>query len=675
MNLINNRYRIISKLSQDRIKSSYLVSDIINKYHEVELNIINSEFAPQKLIDFYVAEFKTLENINHANICKVFDFGLVHTIDNQKVDNDDYFYTNEYIKDNLELKQLIANLKENEILDIFAQLCMVVNYLHIRGFIYGQINTNNIFIFYKDDKYNVVIKDLATIEIEKQEYDMTKVEELNFKAPENILDNKTTIASDIYSMGVFLLFLCKIDIYKSYCIDDCIDYLEEKVKSGYNENALIVNFYKKLVKIIVKMTMSNLANRYNTINELVVDINLYFDMNYRAFITDEIEKLNFDAKIVGRNEEITKIMNDYENLVQGKPSNRIIFVQGEQGIGKTRILKEIKYLLNMKKANVYSSFALENCKSNGSKAVKHILKKIVASCDEEIVKRYQSELIKFIPELGLGSNVVASEFLTVKKEKYRLISRIYSFIKDAIVNKPTIFIIDNAHCLDEFSMELLEYINVKNYNEQNIMMILSISEGNCAVNNKLQRLLNNNPANLNLYLKSLNNEETAIMIQQILSMPKVPSKFGESVYKKTYGNPLFIKETLKDAVAKKILSINENNGKWSTPFNYDDMPIASTMEQALSNQIKEINEDSNEVLNVIAIFNTAVSLKVINKFFIKTKNKTELNIHELCTKGILSKKIEDMGFVFDFSNKGLKNLIYNRLSEEERKVRHKFAAS
>ena len=675
MNLINNRYRIISNLSQDRIKSSYLVSDIINNHDEVQLNIISSEFASQNLIDFYVSEFRTLEVIKHSNICSFFDFGLIHTIDNQKVDNDDYFYTNEYIKNTLELQELLTNIQENDILDIFVQLCMSVNYLHIIGFIYGELNTNNILISHENNNYNVIIKDLLTIEIEKQEHGRNKAGELNFKAPEYITNNERTIASDIYSMGVVLLALCKIDIYSNSNIDEDIENLQNRFKCNGSVSNEIVGFYNKLIKIIKKMTQQNLINRYNTINEVVEDINVAFNKNYRAFITDEIEKLNFNTKIVGRDVEIAKIMNDYDNLVQGNPSNRIILVQGEQGIGKTRLLKEIDYLLYMKKANVYSSFNIENSKTKGNKAFIHILKEIVATSDDEIVKRYQSELIKFIPELGLSSNIVASESLTVEKEKYRLISRIYSFIKDSIVNKPTIFIIDNARFLDDFSLELLEYMNVQNYDDQNIMIILSNNKSAYDVSNDFQQVLNKNSINYNLSLKKLDNEQTGIMLQQILSMPKVPSKFGESVYKKTDGNPLFIEETLKDSMAKKVIYINEKNGKWFTPFDYDDMPIASTMEQALLNQIKQINDASYELLSVIAIFNTAVSIEVIEKFFVGTENKTEINIAELCSKGVLCKKIEDMGFVFDFYNKVLKTLIYNRLSEEERKVRHEFAAS
>jgi len=676
MNLINNRYRIITNLSQDRIKSSYLVSDVINNHEKIQLNIINSEFVSESLIDFYIAEFTTLSTINHANISKIFDFGLVHTIDNKKVNNSEYFYTNDYIENTVEMNELITKINENEILDIFMQLCRVVNYLHIRGFIYGELNINNIMVSQINNKYKVILVDLPTIELQKQDYGNNKIGQLIFKSPEYIVENKPTRASDIYSLGVVLLSLCKIDVHQNLNIHQSIVNFENVVKNNCSEGSETLDFYNNLIKIVIKMTQQDLRLRYNNINQIVEDINEIFNKEYKAYIIEEIEKLNYNTKIVGRNAEITEIMGTFDDLTKHNALKKIILVHGEQGIGKTRLLKEIEHLLNMKKATVYASFAIENSHSKSNKALVDILKKIVSFCDEEIVKRYQSELIKFIPELGVENNIVASESLVGEKEKYRLISRLYSFIKESINNKPTIFIVDNAHCLDEFSLELLEYINLQNLIEQSIMIILSFNTGEYALNNKLQRLLNKNPRNLNICLKNLNNEETAIMIQEILSYHKAPYEFGKRVYEKTYGNPLFVEETLKDFVAKKILTINENNGKWRTPFEaLDELPIAATMEQALLNQIKEINKESYEILSTIAIFNTAVSIGVIEKLFIGTEKKIEGYIDELCSKGILIKEIEDMGFVFDFYNKVLKNLIYNRLSEEERKEKHEFAAS
>lgn len=676
MNLINNRYRVIRSLSQDRIKSSYLVSDVINNHEKIQLNIINSEFEAENFIDFYVSEFITLATIEHVNISKVFDFGLINTIDNKKMNNSEYFYTNDYIEDAKYLNELTTDIDSSDVLDIFMQLCMVLNYLHIRGFVYGELNTNNIMITYENNKYNIILKDLPTVEIEKQDYNRNKSGELNFKSPEQLIDNQKSVTADIYSMGVVLLTLCKIDVNENVSINESIGILETKMKEQDNEFYGPIDFINNLIKIIKKMTQLDLSKRYNNINEIVEDINNLFNKKYKSFIIDEIERLNFKTKIVGRNSEITKIISAYDNLSQSNATSRIILVHGEQGIGKTRLLKEIEHLLYMRKANVYSSFTIENSSSKSNKALIEILKKIVSTCDEEIVKRYQSELIKFIPELGAEKNIKASESLVGEKEKYRLISRIYGFIHEFVSNKPTIFIIDNAHYLDEFSMELLEYINVQNYNEQNTLIILSYSEGEYSENHKLQQILNKNSCNSSLYLNCLNKEETAIMIQKILSMPKVPTNFGERVYAKTYGNPLFVEETLKDFAAKKIICIKESHGKWHTPFEtLDEMPIASTMEQALLNQIKEINQGSYEILSTIAIFNTAVSIEVIEKLFIGTEKPIEVYIDELCSKGILCKKIEDMGFVFDFYNKVLKNLIYNRLSEEERKEKHVIAAS
>ncbi|MBU3129379.1 diguanylate cyclase [Clostridium tagluense] len=676
MNLINNRYRIITNLTQDRIKSSYLVSDVINNHEKIQLNIINSEFASESLINFYVNEFTTLSTINHANISKVFDFGLVHSIDNKKVSSSEYFYTNDYLEDTVKLHELITNINENEILGIFMQLCSALNYLHIRGFIYGEININNIMISHKNNEYKVSFVDLPTIEAQNQNYDQHNIGQLNFKSPEYRIDNKKTIAADIYSLGVVLLVLCKIDVHQNLNINQSILKFENKAEDKCHESSEASDFYSDLMIIVKKMTQQDLEQRYSNINKIVQDVNEIFNKKYVAYIIGEIEKLNFKTKIVGRNAEIKEIISAYYNLIVPNALNKIIFVHGEQGIGKTRLLKEIQHLLYLKKANVYASFAIENPHSKSNKALVDILKKIISLCDEEIVKRYQSELIKFIPGLGAENNIVASENLVGEKEKYRLISRVYSFIKDSTNNKPTVFIIDNAHCLDKFSLELLEYINLQNNNEQNIMIILSYNNAEFIINNKLQQLSNKKSRNLNLDLKNLNNEETAIMIQQILSMPKAPIDFGKKVYDKTYGNPLFVEETLKDFMAKKILCINKNNAKWRVPFEtVDELPIASTMEQALLNQIKQINKDSYEILNTIAIFNTAISIGVIEKVFNTSKKRIEGYIDRLCSKGILIKKIEDMGFVFDFYNKVLKNLIYNRLSEEQRKVRHQFAAS
>lgn len=674
MNLINNRYRIVRSLTQNRLISSYLVSDAMNNPRILQLNIISSEFFSKSSIDFFIEEFKTLTNIDNANIVKVFNFGLIYSIDNKKLNNTEYFYTNQYIENNMNFYNLIKEINENSLLDVFLQVCKAINYLHLKGFLYGELNTKNIIINQTNKRYNIMIKDLPTLELEKQDYWSEKVGQFNYKAPELKAHNNPTISSDIYSLGVYLLALCKVDFSESTDISKKIslikDEVQEECSSKYNSRC----FYKDLMKIAEKMTQQHAECRYNNVAEIVKDINFYFNKKYEFTNKTELEKLNFNTKIVGRNVEIHKILSIYENLKNCQTVQNIILVHGEEGIGKTRLLKEINHILSMRKASIFSSSTCDNTTLNSNTAFANIIKKLVIKCDDEIIERYQSELIKFIPELGEKNNIETSINLSGEKEKYRLITRLSSFIREVTKDIPTVCIIDNVDYLDEFSVDFFEYFNAERSNDINIIFILSYSDRQYISNQKFNKFVNKRSNYMDIHLESLSTEQTASMIKGILSMPILPIQFGTIVYSKTYGNPLFIEETLKDSFAKKILYIDEIRGRWTVLFDtYEEMQMASTMEQALLNQIKEIDEENYKILSIISIFNSVISLEVIGKFFPFNKISLENHINELSAKGILYKKSQDRGFVIQFYNKALKNMIYNKINEEERKKNHEIA--
>ena len=106
------------------------------------------------------------------------------------------------------------------------------------------------------------------------------------------------------------------------------------------------------------MICSDAAKRYGSISELVIDINTIFHKKYVPHRKEEIEKLNFNLKMIGRDEEVNKVINIYESIKNKNSYNSTILIHGESGIGKTRFLKALKYLFSLNKVNVYSSFIL-----------------------------------------------------------------------------------------------------------------------------------------------------------------------------------------------------------------------------------------------------------------------------------------------------------------------------
>jgi hypothetical protein len=50
MELINDRYRVVKNISQNQMVSSYVVADLKRNTKKVQLNILNPELMPSKLL-------------------------------------------------------------------------------------------------------------------------------------------------------------------------------------------------------------------------------------------------------------------------------------------------------------------------------------------------------------------------------------------------------------------------------------------------------------------------------------------------------------------------------------------------------------------------------------------------------------------------------------------------
>ncbi|MBZ9689650.1 diguanylate cyclase [Clostridium estertheticum] len=677
MEIINNRYRIVKCVKQNRVVSSYVVNDIIKNYDTIQLNIINSEYLKKELIEFYTNEFISLTNLYCKNITSVYDFDLVNMLDNKKLNDKVYFYTTEYLQNDLSISDIVGGMKEQELLDLFIEICQSINYLHLKGFVYGGINLSNIIVsnIESSEKYCIKFKDFATIELEKQGFCKEENKVDYFKAPEVLLGEKGSISSDIYSLGVLLFIMYMKSKDHNFIVNEELVALSEfKIVEMINGNE---NFNVKFKKIIHKMIYKDATKGYKSISELVMDINIIFRKKFVPHRKEEIEKLNFNLKMIGRDEEVNKVLNIYEAIKNKSNYNSTILIHGESGIGKTQFLNSIKHLFSLNKVNVYSSFMLEAATKNSNKAFVDILKQFISECEPEVLERYESELVKFIPELGGKKNIIPSEPLSGDKERFRLIHSATGFIEECINNIPIVIIIDNFHLADDFTIELMEYLMRKKLPNKNIMVIMSYCDGECVLNKKFIEFNKSIPQMsgvTNIFLKELDEKEVGRMIQNILNMPGIPYKFAASIYGKTKGNPLFVQEIIKSFFSKKYIYVDSEEGYWTKDYEYSEFIVPSDMHGVLLNQVKEMGELNYNILQIISIFNSAVSLEIIVSFIEKNNKDLEKAIEGLISSGILCKKIEDRGFVFDFYNKFLKSLMYEKITEEDRKAMHKLAS-
>ncbi|WP_047983604.1 diguanylate cyclase [Ornithinibacillus californiensis] len=669
MEIINNRYRLVELLDQNKMVSKYAAIDLLNDNRFIQLNLLNSEYTPKSLVDFYAKRFITIKNINHPRILRNFEFNSVSFVDNRIQGDKLYYYTAQYDKQAKPFLAYLDDLSIGQVVETFMEICAAIHYLHLRGFIYGSLNPHSILVIESENGNVFKLKDLATVELEK--YARKELEETYFISPKALASDELTYQSDMYSLGAILLtMLTKKSEWKN--ANEDIWKLQADVDTG---NISDHDTIRKVLPIVQKLLTTNEAVAYNNVLEMVNELGVSLDREFSIIDSSVIEELQFHTEVIGRDLEIELILKNVENLMGYRPGKRIFFVQGDNGIGKTRVLQEINYLLSIQRANVYASFQLDSTGSSKNLWI-DILQKLIAQTDVHILRKYHAELLKYFPELEKKEATVSLEYLLDGNNKYRLLNRIASFIHESLQGKTAVFLIDDLHLADRFTLDLFTYLSTNTVHQTNLMFILSgeVREDseNRAFLDTVDMIYKRSDANI-IRLNPLTQEQSAQLIKDILFISYPPMKLAERIYSRSYGNPLFIHEVMKDLYSRQLLVVSPENGMWSVRLSADDyslLEIPDSIEQALLNQLQDIARDQMELLEIGATYNKAVSPNMISEFLNWDIAKAVRHIGELVRKGILQQLVSDTGYLYDFHNKVLKRIVYEGITPEERMEKH-----
>jgi serine/threonine protein kinase len=144
-------------------------------------------------IDIFRNEAKTIAQLNHPNIVKVYDIEeLYRTV----------FITMEYL-DGTSLKYMLKNTLEvplSKILDIIVQICFGLDYAHKHGVIHQDINPQNIHI-QSDGQVKIIDFGLACPP-GSIDSNFLFPGTIYYISPEQIKGNPVDARTDIYSLGV-----------------------------------------------------------------------------------------------------------------------------------------------------------------------------------------------------------------------------------------------------------------------------------------------------------------------------------------------------------------------------------------------------------------------------------------------------------------------------------------
>jgi len=304
--IIDNRYRVIKKIGEGNFGIVYLVEDTRSRL-VVALKLLKraEDFSGR-----FAREFSLMSTLSHPRIIALYEYG---TFEGKP------YFTMEFLDgENLEIAR--KPMPAGKVARIIYEIADGLFFLHNQGIVHRDLKPSNIFMTAKGIK----LFDFGLMcEMGKDVQTITGT--LPYIAPEILDGEPADFYSDFYSLGVVALELLGITPF----VGSASEIIEKKFNFRLNE----FKIPDELAPLLQSLLSSDRFERPKNASQ----IKSFLAPILGVSIEKELPLTLPETKFIGRKNELNLILSTIERGGYTK-----IFVSGESGIGKTRLLKEAR---------------------------------------------------------------------------------------------------------------------------------------------------------------------------------------------------------------------------------------------------------------------------------------------------------------------------------------------
>ena len=263
--VLGNRYEILRKIGDGGMAFVYQARDkLLNRI--VAVKVLRPEYVDdQEFLVKFKREAEAVASLSHPNIVNVYDVG-----EDGKV----HYIVMEYV-DGQNLKEIIQNegcLEEYTALDIAKQIAQALSAAHRNGIIHRDIKPHNILISKDGRLVKVADFGIAKAVSSSTMTNMGSViGSVHYISPEQAKGKHLTSNADLYSLGIVMyeMIVGRVPFVGDSPISIALKHINENITFTKEEE---VRIPKSVRTIIGKLTEKEPANRYQTAEELIEDI-------------------------------------------------------------------------------------------------------------------------------------------------------------------------------------------------------------------------------------------------------------------------------------------------------------------------------------------------------------------------------------------------------------------
>jgi DNA-binding SARP family transcriptional activator len=396
--------------------------------------------------------------------------------------------------------------------------------------------------------------------------------------------------------------------------------------------------------------------------------------------------LSLRLPFVGREREWTLLSSLLQRTLAGQISaepgehSRVVFLSGEPGIGKTRLLEELASLATARGARVLMGCCYELEQNMAYAPLVDALRPLLTialAAQPPCPPAQLAAVAELLPELRQAwPDLPPYQPLPPDAERTRLLTSLAQVIRLCTQGEPLVLLLDDLHWADPSSLQLVHYLARQNQ-DQPLLLVGAYRSTDLARDHPLsalrQRLARQNRL-VELPLAAFREDEV-ILLLRILGSGDAGDTLARRLHRKTEGHPFFLAEMLRILAQEglDLAAVVEGSGldeRWLLP---------PGVRAAALGRLDRLTADDRALLDHASIIGREFALSLLARFLDRPERTLAEQAERLCARGFLRPRQPDRSLDlardrYEFGHDLMRRAAYEALSEPRRRLLHRHLA-